>query len=1012
MLDCKLFGLPRIYEDEKEIILPVNKMSGVLYYLFIKKSATRDELCGLFWGNSNDKRAKTSLRNVLHKIRKLFKEEVIISNNRTIISLNENIEIKIDVDIYKDNPMENLDIYDEFLSGFYIKDTYEFEDWVFELREFYKRKHIENYILKIDKSFASQDFTSLEKDIKSLLKMDPYNEDAFFDLLSYYKLIGRIDKLINEYNSFQRTLDEELGVSPAKKIVDLYKDALKEINKDNKDQKVKNIFFERDYDLERIQNELDNYIDKKEFRSILISGETGVGKSMLKREVLKRNKNLLIFEVACLKVEQSFSYSVLIKLISLIEKEFNIGNINHTPLWEDLMNNLLFSYEKNVHPQSKILESEEVFTDNLILSAISNALEKISEKKPIVIAIDDLQWIDTFSMKTLTKLLLKNNNKIFFLLTVSNEFLDDNQKNIILSLNEVNKLNIIELNRFTRDEVSNICKKLIKKKITEKEIDEIFKKSKGNSFFLNEYINLYNSSASKNLKFSKISYILADKISTLNEREKNILEIASMTYGAIDIELIIKVLNYNAFDVIESINKLIKLNLLEEQIENGEPKIYFVYSAYKDFVYNQINEYSRRLIHNEIGNTYEKSLSIELSNVRDFMLLKYHYDKADNKSKKLKYEIYILNYYLNFTHELFPSINDNDLNRQVKVFINNDKLTKQMEDIERKINLIKASEKYKSSLKEILDYELSFLYCKGRYFIRGGNYSKGINIMKRVIDLAQNMGNAKMEINGHKQMAIYSIQVGDQNLMLEHVIKGIKVSKDNNNNADLGVFYRLYGVYYMTDGNFLSAEKLFNKSIDIFEYEGILDGLNSISVAANYNYIGEIRAAQEKYEEAKDYYYKSIELCVENQPTCLALFYINLGKTLFLQGELREMRECFYKAKDIVERFDSYWKKPVLEAYLALINFLDEEYKNSAAFLKTALNEVNTIKNPRDIGCLYFIETIIAYILEKDKSILTTDYSHVLEESYEVYYYQAMKYLDKFRDSAEINYLKENIKFN
>ena len=69
------------------------------------------------------------------------------------------------------------------------------------------------------------------------------------------------------------------------------------------------------------------------------------------------------------------------------------------------------------------------------------------------------------------------------------------------------------------------------------------------------------------------------------------------------------------------------------------------------------------------------------------------------------------------------------------------------------------------------------------------------------------------------------------------------------------------------------------------------------------------------------YFQKSINLCEKTEASCLSIFYINAGKTLFLQGEVFAMKELFYKAESIIKRFDSYWKKPVLEAYLALVNF-------------------------------------------------------------------------------------------
>lgn len=196
MLECKLFGLPKIYENGKEIILPISKMSGVLYYLLVKKSATRDELCGLFWSESNDTRAKASLRNVLHKIRKLFKEDILLSNNRTIISLNEKINIRIDIDNFDSNPLENLAKYDEFLSSFYLKGAYRFEEWVFELQEYYKRTYIDNYIKKIENSFINNNLDTLENDIKTLLQVDTYNEDAYYNLILYYQKVDKVHIIV------------------------------------------------------------------------------------------------------------------------------------------------------------------------------------------------------------------------------------------------------------------------------------------------------------------------------------------------------------------------------------------------------------------------------------------------------------------------------------------------------------------------------------------------------------------------------------------------------------------------------------------------------------------------------------------------------------------------------------------------------------------------------------------------------------------------------------------------
>ena len=98
---CKLFGSPKIYEDKKELFLPSGKLSAFFYYLLLKKVVSRDEVAGMFWASSNEQNAKISLRNALHKIRKSFKEDIILSPNKSILTLNKDLDIDILVEMKK-----------------------------------------------------------------------------------------------------------------------------------------------------------------------------------------------------------------------------------------------------------------------------------------------------------------------------------------------------------------------------------------------------------------------------------------------------------------------------------------------------------------------------------------------------------------------------------------------------------------------------------------------------------------------------------------------------------------------------------------------------------------------------------------------------------------------------------------------------------------------------------------------------------------------------------------------
>ena len=161
--------------------------------------------------------------------------------------------------------------------------------------------------------------------------------------------------------------------------------------------------------------------------------------------------------------------------------------------------------------------------------------------------------------------------------------------------------------------------------------------------------------------------------------------------------------------------------------------------------------------------------------------------------------------------------------------------------------------------------------CIRDSLIRAGEYEDGVRVMKRVISLAESLNDFKTKLQGNKQMVIYGIQINDKEVMLDHIIDGIKDAKKLENNLEIGIMYRLYGVYHTMSGNLKEAEDLFNKSIETITSSGRVEHSSSISLAANYNYIGEIRNSQFAYEDAMSYFEKSIELSEHTGASCLSI---------------------------------------------------------------------------------------------------------------------------------------------
>ena len=103
-IECRLFGVPQIVKDGQPILFPYAKISALLYYLLVAKVVSRDEIAGLLWPNENDETAKRNLRNAIYQAKKTMGEDIITSPKKSILVLNEALEIDVDAERFLQQP--------------------------------------------------------------------------------------------------------------------------------------------------------------------------------------------------------------------------------------------------------------------------------------------------------------------------------------------------------------------------------------------------------------------------------------------------------------------------------------------------------------------------------------------------------------------------------------------------------------------------------------------------------------------------------------------------------------------------------------------------------------------------------------------------------------------------------------------------------------------------------------------------------------------------------------------
>ena len=1002
-----MFGHPEIRLNDEAILFSFSKIDALLYYLIVTKSASRDEVAGLLWPDKSDQNAKKNLRNAIYQANKILGVEIISSPNKALLVLNGSVDLDIDVDNFMKQTQENLFLYkDEFLKGFFLKDCEGFEIWVVKMRSFYEKKFLQECLRKIEQDIENGNLEDVEKNIYQLIHIDEFDESNYQLLMKFYQTNQRDGKVVETYYNLSNTLKTELGITPNKQTKKIYEDSLDHLNNHNNQgkQRFSSLFYGRFDELKQIETQLNSFKNNQSFLSMVISGEAGIGKSALANVVLDNIQNeVTVVETQCYQVEEKYSFRPWKKIIdklSMIIKENQQINLE---IWEEAISKIFPNIEAHL-AGAKLVERESSVNLNVLSDVLIDTINRISEKSKLLIFIEDIQWMDSSSLELLTNVMMNVSENVIFLMTsrkVNRVELDFFLNNLI----QCSLLKMIKLNPFTYQETNEfILKKLDNDQVTDHLVENVYKHTEGNLFFLIEYVSLLQSNANLNTMTVKMKDALKNRFLYLTEGEQEVVNIVSYFYDYALLDDLVEILGMDSLIIVNMIENLVKKNILKELDINGEMGTTFTHIKLREFIYMNQSIGKKRIIHKKIAHYLESK--IHLNGVDNLLYdnISYHYKKGKDDLKALKYKLLYLEKYLGFYHELFPIDIETQGTFKEELTFSQEKVFKQFDKIQNSLDLLKVQYQGNEVFEQLTR---QFLYLEGRYLIKYGEYKKGVQDIEQVITRSKELKDNGYLLAGYKQMIYYYIQIDEPEKMIGYIELALDLSIKENNHQSIGVLLRLKGLYQIMCGNNLIAEKLLRESINTFMLTDEIAKKYAVNIAAAYNYLGEIRFNENNYSEAYEMFIKSIELCEEkNTLSSLSVFYTNAGAACFAQGNLEKAKDLLLKSRAIYEELRTFWKRPRLDAYMALIYLQEKDYEQVKYYLDKGKEFAERMGNNRDIGIVEFGKSVVSKELVAQGESLS-DWQNWLSRDSESYAIDALSHLNQYQDAYEINFLKD-----
>ncbi|MYC15325.1 MAG: protein kinase [Gemmatimonadetes bacterium] len=360
-----------------------------------------------------------------------------------------------------------------------------------------------------------------------------------------------------------------------------------------------------------------------EQRVVLISGEAGVGKSRLAEELLG---DALIHDFLCLKgagrEEGGQIYGALIDAFQRVKTTDLVGRV----------------------PDSLETDKFSVMEHWLQL------LKRLRQKQPIVLCLEDIQWLDELSLEFL-QYVLRDPEPCPFLLCLtcqwSNRESIPNEVENFIHGNEFAKATRIQLGDLPREEVGYLAASMLgERSIPPDALQTLFRETGGQPLFVVEAVrtlvhadvvrqDVYGDwqwgEFPETLLSDDISEVLYRRITTLSAVQRQVMEYACVFLNDFSFELLASIWLGDELELLEILEGLIDEGLL---ITYGDEERYrFSQGLYRRAIYDRMQDVRRRLLHREIGNVLEESEDVEELTEE----LADHFAAAGEQNKAVKY---------------------------------------------------------------------------------------------------------------------------------------------------------------------------------------------------------------------------------------------------------------------------------------------------------------------------------------------------------------------------------------
>jgi len=563
----------------------------------------------------------------------------------------------------------------------------------------------------------------------------------------------------------------------------------------------------------------------------MVSGEPGIGKSRLAREMVAQAEvsGGQTFTGEC-QPEGNAPYSAFAQIVRRILREHAKNGVEFPmAVLADMLklSPELKSLYPNVDPNPELEPGAE---QRRLFEHMVGLCQVMSKEAPLLLLLEDLHWADSSTLAMLSLLARRTIGIPIMLLGAYREVELGVALPFHQAMQEFDRQNLgkrLKLDRLDKEQTKNLVTTIFAEETTPEFLDGIYNETDGNPFFIEEVCKALIESGQLTFKDGRwdrpsmeelsipqgVKVAIQSRVAKLSEETQGVLLFAAVIGRAFDYSTLEKVAGRDDETLIDCLEEALHAQLIQEIQETGSEGFSFTHAMIPLSLRESVSGLRRSRLHRKVAEAIEKT------SPDDYERMAHHWGEAGSDEKGL-----------NYTIKAAKRAQDSYANQE-------------------------AARLYTEALSLLPDehpqrYEL--LAGRAKVYQVIGEYEKQRADAEAMLSIAEHQDDPKRKMDALLGLAENSL-ASDYQKVVEHTERVIAIAEPAGDKGRLGRAYSLLGQQYQRRFNMAKSQEYLEKAAPLLSEAGLLkaaaDNLSYLSVVLrDLDKEAALQAAQEAQE--------------------------------------------------------------------------------------------------------------------------------------------------------------------